>query len=258
MQAVTDECYVLTGNGHRLYVDPGDARAAELLRAQGTLSPGSSRLWEAALAIEEWNVVVDIGANYGEMVLGAPLPEKARIVCFEPNPRVLPFLRRSIQESGMQIDLREVAVGATTTEATFVLDAVWSGRSGLESTHRTDVDHRLDSVVVPVRPLDQELALDKDSSVCVKVDVEGAEFDVLKGAHGLLESGRRWAIMVEVLHMDAFEKAQLAHEFTMRVMDRRTGNLIVVPPASAHRVSDLLQSGWVYPQDALLTARAVA
>ena len=158
----------------------------------------------------------------------------------------------------MQIDLREVAIGARAGEATLVVDTVWSGRSGLESTHRTDAEHLLDSVVVPVRTLDSDLVLADSESVCVKVDVEGGEFDVLDGASDLLSRRSPWAMMVEVLHMTAFEQAQLASEFTMRVMDHRSGALVVVPPASPRAVSTLLHAGWLYPQDAVLTSRRVA
>ncbi len=85
----TDQ-YVMGPSGHRMYVDPVDERARELIRADGTLTPGSNRLWDAALALEPWDVVVDIGANYGEMVLGAEVASAARIICFEPNPQVCP------------------------------------------------------------------------------------------------------------------------------------------------------------------------
>jgi FkbM family methyltransferase len=250
--------YVLGATGHRMYVNPADERARELVRADGALTPGSNRLWNAVLDREAWDVVVDIGANYGEMVLGAEIADGARVICFEPNPHVLPFLRRSIEESGMGIELREVAVGAEATEATFVMDTVWSGRSGLAATHRTDADHHLSPVVVPVRTLDSELRLEESDSVCVKVDVEGAEFDVLEGARALTESSRTWAIMLEVLHMDPFEKARLAADFRMRVMDRRTGDLLVVPPASPQAVAGLLGVDWLHSQDAVLTARTAA
>ncbi|GAB3037063.1 hypothetical protein GCM10011376_31950 [Nocardioides flavus (ex Wang et al. 2016)] len=257
MPADTDP-FVVGATGRRLYVDPDDERAHQLVRNDGTLTPGSNRLWDAVLALQPWDVVVDIGANYGEMVLGASIPADARIICFEPSPRVLPYLRRSITESGLPIDLREVAVGAAVTEASFVMDTVWSGRSGLADTHRTDSEHALEAVVVPVRTLDSELALSEGDAVCVKVDVEGAEFDVLEGARALTASSRPWAIMMEVLHMDPFEKARLAADYRMHVMDRRTGDLVVVPPASADVLTELLAGEWLHSQDAVLTSREAA
>ena len=85
--------------------------------------------------------------------------------------------------------------------------------------------------------------------------MEGAEFDVLKGARSLLAGAWPWAIMLEVLHMDIFEKASLAQEFTMRVMDLRTGELVRVPPESPHVVGQLLSAGWLHTQDAVLTPK---
>ncbi len=250
--------FATSGTGRRLYVDPHDERAQELLRSGASMNAGSRQLWGAVLALRDWDVVVDVGANYGEMTLGVPVPASARIVCFEPNPRVVPHLRRSVGESGIDVDLREVAVGAREGEADFVVDTVWSGRSGLADVRRTDADHHVETVTVPVVPLDAELRLTDADSVCVKVDVEGGELDVLEGARRLVTSSRPWAVMVEVLHLDLFEKAELASAYTMRVMDRRTGDLLVVPPASPQRVSELLGSGWVHGQDAVLTARDAA
>jgi FkbM family methyltransferase len=253
-----DQPHIVGSTGHRLYVDGDDARGQELVRSGGSLSAGSSRLWMAALALDDWDVVVDVGVNYGEMLLSADVPVGARRIGFEPNPRVLPYLRQSIEESGLEVDLREVALGAAEAEASFVVDTEWSGRSGLAGSHRTDEEHVLDHVVVPVRTLDAELALSDGDSVCVKIDVEGAEFDVLAGARDLMSDERGWAVMLEILHMDAFEQARLASEFRMRVLDRRTGDLVVVPPASPQRVSELISSGWVHAQDAVLTSRASA
>jgi len=254
-----DRPYLRSATGRRLYVDPADERARALDRSGGSMNDGSMRVWEVALSMRSWDVVVDVGANYGEMLLGAPLPSHSRLVCFEPNPQILPHLRRSIAESGLEVDLRAVAVGTETGESTFYVDTVWSGRSGLAQTHRTDAEHRLESVTVPMSTLDSELEdLAEAASVCIKVDVEGGEFAVLAGAERLLSATRPWVVMLEILHMDPFEVASLAATYTMRVLDRRTGELVVVPPATPRWVSELLDAGWLYPQDALLTTREAA
>lgn len=254
---VGDRAWVEGPSGQRMYVDPADARARELLRSGGGFSAGSTRLWRAALGLEAWDVVVDVGVNYGEMLLHAEVPAGARRIGFEPNPRVLPYLRRSIEESGLDVELREVALGATEAEASFVVDTEWSGRSGLAHSHRTDAAHELAHVTVPVRTLDDQLDLRTDDSVCIKVDVEGAEFEVLAGAGEVL-SDRPWAVMVEVLHMDPFEKARLAEDYVMRVLDVRTEELLVVPPASADLVAGLLDASWLHSQDVLLSARVAS
>ncbi|RYB96104.1 hypothetical protein EUA06_00500 [Nocardioides glacieisoli] len=227
----TDGPYVVGASGHRLCVGSAGERAQELVRAGGT-SASSRRLRDAVLALAPWDVVVHIGADDGETVVGAD----ARTISFGSNSRVLLFLRRSMKVSEGSIDLREVALGAKEGEARFVVD----------------------TVVVPCRTLDAGPTPGPDYSACVKIDVEGAEFDVLAGARSLTAGSRAWAIIIEVLHMDPFEKARLATDYTMRVMDRRTGDLVVVPPASPQRVAELLDSAWLHSQDAVLTARDAA
>lgn len=251
----TEQDHVVSVTGHRIYVDPADGRGEELVRSAGAFNRETLAVWDLALALEAWDVVVDVGVNYGEMLLGAQLPPAARLIGFEPNPRVLPHLRRSLDESGLSVDLREVALGATESEATFAVDTEWSGRSGLDASHRTDAMHDIETFHVPVRTLDSELSVGEFERVCVKVDVEGAEFDVLAGALSLTRRAAPWAILVEVLHMDGFEKARLAADYTMRALDRRAGQLVTIPPVSARRVDELLSGGWLHGQDVVLTAR---
>ncbi|WP_231249810.1 FkbM family methyltransferase [Nocardioides furvisabuli] len=245
----------MSATGHRIYVDPSDGRGAELVRSAGAFNRGTLAIWDRTLELDDWDVVVDVGVNYGEMLLGAQLPPGARLIGFEPNPRVLPHLRRSLDESGLAVDLHEAALGAAESEATFAVDTEWSGRSGIAASHRTDAAHDIETFDVPVRTLDSELSVGESEKVCVKVDVEGAEFDVLAGAQSLRQRAAPWAILVEVLHMDGFEKAYLAEEYTMRALDHRVGELVTIPPVSARRVDELLSGGWLHGQDVVLTKR---
>lgn len=254
----TEQPHVVSATGRRIYVDPHDGRGEQLVRSGGAFNRGTLVAWGTVLALEPWDVVVDVGVNYGEMLLGATLPAGARIIGFEPNPRVLPHLRRSLAEAELPVDLRVVALGATESVATFAADTEWSGRSGLVESHRTDADHVLETFDVDVRTLDSQVPLAETDRVCVKVDVEGAEFDVLAGARELIRRQAPWAIMMEVLHMDGFEKARLAEEFTMRALDRRTGDFVTIPPVSARRVDELLGGGWLHGQDVVLTVRDAA
>ncbi|MFV0535336.1 MAG: hypothetical protein ACK5MR_17040, partial [Cumulibacter sp.] len=80
--------------GRRIYVAEGDARGDALIAAGGDFNPGSLHLWRQALELREWDVIVDVGANYGEMLLGVDLPVASRVIAYEPNPHVLPHLKR--------------------------------------------------------------------------------------------------------------------------------------------------------------------
>lgn len=251
---------VVNARGRRLYAAPGDARGDSLIASGGDFNPGSLQLWQATLNLRPWDVVVDVGANYGEMLLGVDIPETARVIAFEPNPIVLPYLKRSIAESGMDLDLREKAVGACPADVQeFVLDKAWSGVSGLRESHRSPLSTDLSVVQVPVTTLSTELAdLPREASVCIKVDVEGAERAVLEGAGELLRHRAHWAMMIEVLHMSDLEIHALANEHRAGMLDVARTSIIGVPRATEEASRNWVNASWLYRQDLVLMSDAVA
>ena len=86
------DLFVANNLGNRIYYDPTDTRGLHLANAHGNLNQLSLELWNKALALQPWDLVVDVGCNYGEMIVGAKMPEMAQLIAFEPSPRVLPYL----------------------------------------------------------------------------------------------------------------------------------------------------------------------
>ncbi len=251
---------IVNALGRRLWFDAADERGRALQERAGDLNGGSLELWRALLALRSWDAVLDVGANYGEMLLGVDLSGVPTVVGFEPNPRVLPHLRRSIEESGAGHPIREVAVSDVPgEELVFAIDLVWSGMSGLAATRADGAQHRVEEVAVRSTTIDVELAaLGEPESVLVKVDVEGAEQAVLAGAGALLGSDRPWAVMLEVLHMGLEAEAELLARYDVAALDLAEGSLARVPPMSADAWGALLATGWVYRQDVVLLAPGLA
>jgi hypothetical protein len=79
---------------------------------------------------------------------------------------------------------------------------------------------------------------------------------VIAGAHDLLAGLEQWAMLIEILHMSPREIAALAGEHNLFLLDRRVGHLVSLPTANAQVVMELLEAGWVHPQDALLLSSA--
>lgn len=251
---------IVNALGRRLWFDAADERGRALQQRAGDLNGGSLQLWRALLALRSWDAVLDVGANYGEMLLGVDLSGVPTVVGFEPNARVLPHLRRSIEESGTGYPIREVAVSDVPgAELVFAIDLVWSGMSGLAATRADGAQHRVEEVVVRSTTIDAELAaLGDPASVLVKVDVEGAEHAVLAGASDLVGSDRPWAIMLEVLHMAPESHAELLARHDVAVLDLAEGALARVPRMSAEEWGALLATGWIYRQDVALLAPELA
>ena len=131
--------------------------------------------------IQAGDTVIDAGAHVGVFTRYALDHGAARVVAIEPNPVNLECLKRNFAQ---EIEGRRVIV---------VPEGVWEEASSLElSLHAHDTSRptllnlpggRADFLVVPVRPLDDivvELGLDRVDFI--KMDIEGAEREALRGA----------------------------------------------------------------------------
>lgn len=141
---------------------------------------------------------IDVGANIGltSIPLLAQQP-KCRVVSIEPSPETLPYLRltHAASRHHQRWDVIGCAVGSSCGTAAFHVSIPANGAfDGFRDTGRGGPKRK---VTVDVRTLDDiwsELGRPKVSSI--KIDVEGAELEVLRGARNLLSSERP-ALVIE-------------------------------------------------------------
>jgi FkbM family methyltransferase len=125
---------------------------------------------------------IDIGAHYGATLSRiCRLAPAGRHVAFEAVPEKASFLRRKFPE----VDVREVALSDRPGHTRFYVCPSQSGFSGLTRPKR----RRAVEIEVLTARLD-ELAPSDRTFGFVKVDVEGAELLVLRGASALLSRCR--------------------------------------------------------------------
>ncbi|MBA8819892.1 hypothetical protein BRY73_06285 [Ochrobactrum sp. P6BS-III] len=249
---------IINRSGKRIYFDPTDKRGEQLAGSDGTLAPYSLALWNVALKLCPWDYVVDVGCNYGEMLVSADLPVKAEIVAFEPNPRILPYLRKTLSESGTPVRLIERAVAEAVKESTiFVVDEDWSGTSGLPKETDETVfghNHRHSDISVAVTTLDHEFLDIQPTNICIKIDVEGHEFSVLAGAKKLFEQAANWAVVLEILHMRPTEISKLAKDYSLYVLEKHSEKIVKLDGANPSRLEHQISDLSLYLQDALLVS----
>jgi FkbM family methyltransferase len=53
-------------------------------------------MWKLLIAADSWAHMIDVGANYGEMLVKVELTPAAKVIAVEPNPRVVPYLERTL------------------------------------------------------------------------------------------------------------------------------------------------------------------
>ncbi|MGA2454689.1 MAG: FkbM family methyltransferase [Solirubrobacteraceae bacterium] len=146
---------------------------------------------------------VDVGTNRGQ-VLGEAVrvAPRGRHIAFEP----IPALAVEVARAFPAVDCRRKAVGARPGEAEFcyfrAMDG-WSGlrRSPVVSDERGDPEY----ITVEVSTLDVELG--ELSPAVIKIDVEGAELDVLEGARALLTRAKPLLIFEHVAAASALYDA---------------------------------------------------
>lgn len=191
----------LVPSGQEIYVDPRDARGWEIVRGLGRgHQPALIALWTRAVAELEPSLAVDVGANYGELLLSARYPVGCLAHAVEANPRVVPALRRSIaaHPDAGRIALHPCLAGRHDGgSATLQVDPAWSGTAATALAQGRD-GRPLVAVDVAVRTVDALVGNPElPGPVVAKVDTEGAEPDVLAGMATLLARAPAVVAIVE-------------------------------------------------------------
>jgi FkbM family methyltransferase len=149
--------------------------------------------------LRQGGTLIDVGAQTGlyTLLLAHVLPRGA---CFEPTPESFELMARNLRLNALD-DFRPVkaAVAAKDGVAGFRITACFGSTNRLDSSSTYGVEVvSLDSYVA-TNPLVEHLGL-------LKIDVEGGELDVLRGAKRLLLDSPTALALVENSQPEAIEE----------------------------------------------------
>ena len=225
----------------------------------GDYDPRITRLCVGAL--EPGEVMLDIGANYGEIAIAAArkIGPRGAVHAFEPNAKVAAYLRRSAELNRFaHLVVHEVALGSadgvgelrgegghhsgtgsllTTAEAASSMSPAEVGRW----------EERVSYGAVTVRAAGDYLRQVVQGPIAVvKIDVEGMEGPILESMEPILREDRPRMICFESHHSPVpfFDRApvqclaRLGYRFKQVVVEARLSlepELVDVPPSGPTR-----------------------
>jgi FkbM family methyltransferase len=127
--------------------------------------------------------IIDIGANIGDYSLwfAKLVGAEGRIWAFEPSPATFDLLRRNIRANGLcNIVAVNKAVAETTGSSSFFLSAKQSGCASMFEHNVPAVTGRVEVETVALDEFIEQVGIDKLD--IVKIDAQGAEWQILRGA----------------------------------------------------------------------------
>lgn len=175
--------------GISFFLDPGDLIPISILRT-GQWQP---EIWSSiSPAISEGGVFLDVGAHIGYFSIKAArkVGSTGHVVSFEPNPEVLKLLRDNVAANHAS-NVTVEPIACTDRDQALTLYSVPTNNTGASSLARDNAQPWSPDIrgyQVRGRPIDavvRELNLSRVDAI--KVDVEGAEVSVLRGAIGTLK-----------------------------------------------------------------------
>ena len=147
-----------------------------------------------------------MGANSGQTSLQlASLFPEADLWAFEPNPNILPALKRNTAHL-KKARVLPMALGSEQANMTLHVTGCDLNTSLLRYEREDGADSVVQKVEVPVDTLDHFCAQEGiDSIGLLKTDVQGYDLHVMEGGRSLLEQNRVHAIFCEIYIHKAYE-----------------------------------------------------
>jgi len=136
------------------------------------------------------DVFIDVGSNVGSYTILSSAEIGAKTISIEPVPSTFDFLANNISLNNISglVDAHNIALGARNGSIRFTTTQ--------DTVNHVAINNEKDLIEVQVNTLDSVI---KEINPClIKIDVEGYESEVLKGADITLKNPSLMALIVEL------------------------------------------------------------
>lgn len=189
---------IIPGTKNVFYVNEKDQKGISLINRKGISQPRIVSFWRSAVAGLNPTLVVDAGVNYGEILLSTIYDPKTLIVGIEANQKLSPYLDRSLIEHPNRSQISMTYAFASDKEELyqdFYIDTLRSGNSSaFPLENRPLLKTRIKSIRIDSLFPNRTFSNDQ---LLFKLDVEGYEWNVLKGMLRMLEDCKECAGCME-------------------------------------------------------------
>lgn len=189
----------LRNSGQAVRLFPNDITVTNLSGFSEFHSCSQCLSWEEREFLQKYLMgegdLIDIGANLGivSMILAKRFPER-QFHAFEPNPSTFQALQDNVASNGLtNVQLKQCAIAGYNGEVSFSADLVHRATCSIT----TSVEQN--TVAVSCTRLDSYLEKQSIKEIAfLKIDVEGYETLVLRGAENMLQRQQAKLIYYEV------------------------------------------------------------
>jgi FkbM family methyltransferase len=181
---------------------------------------GVYEYWKTKLffdLVKEGMTCIDAGAHKGyfSLLFAKLMNDKGKVLSFEPLPENCFWFRQSTQVNNYKcIKLYPYALSDDEGTATFYPGKT-TGQGSLFSDHKTSTNQK--QLTVKTRKLDNIL---KDEGIedvdIIKIDVEGAELLVLRGAENILKKSKNVKLFIDIDVKDKETKEKIFEFLNVR------------------------------------------
>jgi len=135
-------------------------------------------------------VIIDIGANIGNHSVFFGSFISSGVICFEPNPNVIPILKRNLFENKINHMLFELGLGDKPGYANVEIPVGHENNIGAAKLLASNTASNISISTLDILLPQIEDFLQGKNILAIKIDVEGMEPNVLKGGIGLINAYR--------------------------------------------------------------------
>jgi FkbM family methyltransferase len=144
---------------------------------------------------KEGDVIIDIGAAFGFYTILASkmIGPKGKVIAIEPQPESFQMLNSNIKLNKLN-NVKTLNYAVYSNETKLQLYSSYSvlpERAGNNTSDYIEINcNKLDNLISQIEKIDKVN--------WIKIDVEGTELEVLKGAHNILSKNKDIALLIEI------------------------------------------------------------